>query len=456
MLKPNLNEINTFLDGARNGVRLDPQVFVSFAKKYDSLVIWGAGNLGSAVGVKLLNLGVNISSYWDIQAEKNKVCNGVSVVLPLSGQFDREKTLVLFCIGNVAVGPNIYRQLADDNWRHVVHGNDLLQGLLCPLSNEKPANTKICNSFDICSVCSCERLHNIVKTNAARVEGIHPDDTLSFDRVHFITNNVCNLKCTHCFMYINSYSKDRKQNVDTFQIKQDIDIVMKAVHSFGVVNIFGGEPFMHKAIDQIISQVLSKENFGSVIVNTNGIAKIKPKQFIGMQDSRVRLAFSNYLEVLDEQKKKVFFNNIETAKSLGINTKYQNTLPSWNISSTLEDKNDSAETMIQKKKDCGVRYLYVFDGKLFPCAFAMSIKDLGVADYSSDYVELDPLKTPEEIRNEILKLIERPHYGACGHCESFGSPALTSTAAEQGFSERYIRPKFKNINRINIPIVQIS
>ncbi|MBI5579459.1 MAG: radical SAM protein, partial [Deltaproteobacteria bacterium] len=424
-----------------HGERLDPQIIVRFTRNFDSVVIWGAGNLGTAVGSKLLELGVPVSCYWDIQAEIIKTCNGLGVTPPFTGYLRKETTLVLFCIGNVAIGPNVFRQLAENGWKHVVHGNDLLQGLLCPLSNERPPDTKICNSLDICSVCSCERLHNIVRANAARKLGISLGETLSFDRVHFIVNNICNLKCKHCFVYINSYPKEYKQNVSIGQILQDIDVVMRAVHSFGVVNIFGGEPFLHKDLDRIVSRVLSHDNMGAVIVNSNGTVRIENSQLASMADERVRLAFSNYLEVIDERKKALFFRNIETAKSSGVNTKYQNTLPTWNISSTLENKRDSIETTIQKKSACGVRFLYVFDGRLFPCAFALSIHDLRVADYKTDYVLLDPNKSPEEIRDGIRELISRLHYRACGHCDAFGSPALTSQAAEQGFDSRYALPE---------------
>jgi organic radical activating enzyme len=437
----NFDEMRDFLTGAHHGERLDSQIIVRFTRKFDSVVIWGAGNLGTAVGKKLLEIGVRVSCYWDTQAEMIKTCNGLGATSPFSGNLNKETTLVLFCIGNVAVGPNVFRQLAENGWKHVVHGNDLLQGLLCPLSNEQPPDAKICNSYDICSVCSCERLHNIVRANAARKHGISQSEILSFDRVHFIVNNICNLKCKHCFVYINSYPKEYKKNVSIGQMLQDIDVVMRAVHSFGVVNIFGGEPFLHKDLDRIVSRVLSHDNMGAVIVNTNGTVCIEHSQLDSMADERVRLAFSNYLEVLDERKKALFFKNIETAKSSGVNTKYQNTLPTWNISSTLENKRDSIETMIQKKSACGVRFLYVFDGKLFPCAFALSIHDLRVADYKTDYILLDLNKSPEAIRDGIRELISHSHYHACGHCDFFGSPALTSQAAEQGFDSRYALPE---------------
>jgi organic radical activating enzyme len=453
---PVTDSLQSYLHAARNGDRLDPATFVNFCRKFNNVIVWGAGNLGTAVGKKLREIGVNQACYWDTQADRIGSRNGLQVIAPFSGGFDRETTLVLFCIGNVAVGPNIQRQLGAHGWRHVVHGNDLLQALLCPLGNDKPADARICNSFDICSVCSCERLHNIVRAEVSRNQGVAPQYQLSFDRVHFITNNVCNLKCTHCFLYINSYPKARKQNVATKQILQDINVVLRAIHSLGVVNIFGGEPFLHKDIARIVQGVLAHNNFGAVIVNTNGIEPIDPEQMVPLQDPRVRLAFSNYLDVLDEKRVAAFHRNVESARAAGVNAKYQNSLPTWNISSTLEDKHDSDETKRQKKLNCGVRYLYVFDGKLFPCSFTLSINDLGVADYPSDYVLLDPAKDSGVLREEIRQMLDRPYYGACGHCESFGSPALASSAAQQGYDERYALPGANRRRRVRIPVVSAT
>lgn len=444
-------EIQEFLVGAREGDKQDPSVFVRYCRRFNSVILWGAGNLGNALGLKFKELGIPISNYWDTNHDSIKECHDVEVVAPFSSGKSSD-SLVIFCIGNVAVGPNVFRQLEKNGWQNVIHGNDLLQGLLCPLDNKQPPKAEVCNSFDICSVCSCQRLHNIVNADVARKQGIKKNETLSFDRIHFITNNICNLKCTHCFMYINSYPKALKKNVSTKQVLQDIQLSMTAIHSLGVVNIFGGEPFLHKDLHQIVSGVLGYQNFGSVIVNTNGLIKMKPHQLEPLKDKRVRLAFSNYLEVTDEKAQKLFFDNIEKARASGVNTKYQNSLPTWNISSTLEDKNDDEQVMINKKEACGVKFLYVFDGKIFPCAFSLSLYDLEVADYNTDYVELDPDKTPEQLRKEIIEMVSRPFYHSCSHCETFGSPALTNVAAEQGYDERYALPK-KTRKLIDIPIV---
>jgi len=108
--------------------------------------------------------------------------------------------------------------------------------------------------------------------------------------------------------------------------------------------------------------------------------------------------------------------------------------------------------MVNKKDACGVKFLYVFDGKIFPCAFSLSLYDLDVADYKTDYVELEPSKSTEQLRKEIVEMVSRRFYHSCSHCETFGSPALTNVAAEQGYDKRYALPE-KTRKLIDIPVV---
>lgn len=429
-------DIQEFCRAANEGEQVNIDGFKKYLENFEDIVLWGAGNLGNAIGKRFIELNLKISAYWDIRANDIKQLNGIKVIEPFTGGFNEKKSLMIFCIANVPVGPNLYRKLGEHGWENILKGNDLLQGLICPLSNEKELNTKICNDFDICSVCSCQRLSNIVKNKVLTTTDVEKKDLLSFDRIHFIVNNFCNLKCTHCFMYMNSYPNERKKNMELGRILEDIDLVLEAVHSFGVVNVFGGESFLHPNISLIVKRILEKRNFGSVIVSTNGVANIKPEQLDGFQDGRVRLAFSNYIGSLEPNQEKKFYENISFAKSLGVNAKSQNELPNWNISSTLTNKHNTVEEMKLKKSNCGVVFLYVFNGKVFPCAFALSLYDLGIADYSTDYVDIAASKSTSDLREKIRKLVSRSYLQSCGHCAA-PENCLTNKAGQQGFDPRY-------------------
>ena len=431
--------IEAFYREAHNGEKIDVGQFCDFLSSFEDLVIWGAGNLGTAVGKKIQDLGIRISGYWDAHFAQIKERNGIKVSVYNTGDFNKEKTLVLFCIANVPVSPVLYNKLHDDGWKNTLQGLAVLEGVLCPFSKDAPLDSAYCNSMDICTVCNCQRLSNIMKYKVSREKGIKEQDVLSFDRVHFIINNFCNLKCTHCFMYMNSYPSNRKRNVAFDVMKRDIKMVLEAVDSFGVINVFGGEPFLHPNLSDIVKEILSYDNYGSVIVNTNGQATMEDKQLEGFEDPRVRLAFSNYTAALGKEQVEHFEENVKKARAMGITVGVQNELPNWNVSSTLSDNKKSVDEMEQKAKKCGVRFLYVHNGKLYPCSMCLSINDLGVADYTTDYIDISKCKDAGELREKIKEMINRSYYQTCGHCDS--NLPLTTIAGQQGFDERYALPK---------------
>lgn len=430
--------VEQFYKDADNGKAADTNGMCKYLKTFENVIIWGAGNLGTAVGRKLKDLGVSVSAYWDAHYEQIKERNGIPVIKTYTGNFEPEKTAVIFCIANVPVSPKLYRELIEMGWKNVIRGLMLLEGMICPFSNETQLDTGVCNSMSMCTVCSCERLSNIMKNQIMKKKEIGADDILSFDRIHFIVNNFCNLKCRHCFMYMNSYPAERKRNVSLDIMKRDIQIMFEAVDSFGVVNVFGGEPFLHLQISDIIREILKNKNFGSLIINTNGMALIKEEQLKGLEDKRIRLAFSNYLTVITEEQKKRFSRNVSFAEEHGITVGIQNELPTWNISSTLCRNTYSEEELKLYKNRCDVKFLYVHNGKIFPCAMCLSVNDLGVADYPTDYVDIEKCRNAQEVREKIKIMLDRPYYQSCSHCDQ--KTGSTTVAGEQGFDERYALP----------------
>jgi len=419
----------------------DIQGLCSYINQFQNMVLWGAGNLGEAVGKKLLEIGARISAYWDAKYQEKKELNGVNVIEPFSGGFDKRNTLVIFCIANVPMAPPLLAKLEQNGWQSQLRGLAILQGLICPFERGKTIDPGICAKMKTCTVCSCERLSNLMKAQVANKQQIREEDVLAFDRIHFIINNFCNLKCTHCYMYMNSYPTERKKNVKFDVLRRDICLLMTAVDSFGVVNVFGGEPFLHPQLNDIVGQILKYDNFGSLIVNTNGAAQMHDEQMMNLKDSRIRLAFSNYKGALTEQQEEKVLRNLQHAQALGINAQMMNELPTWNISSTLGNNHCSEKEMKDCKDRCGVKFLYVFDHKVYPCAFSLSLKDLEVADYQDTYIDLDVANTPQKLRKAIKDLFAKDYFRSCGHCDNMGpGGAFAPIAGEQGFSERYALP----------------
>lgn len=430
-------DLNKFYDDAYSGQKIyETNAFVEYAKSFNSVIIWGVGNLGRIVYEKISSLGISVTVFWDQQYEEIKSFSDVAIIEPFTGKFDKSSTLVIFCIANVPVSPRLFALLAERGWKNTIKGLAILQGLICPMSFDTTINTALCAKNKACVVCSCERLNNLMKHYICKNKNITPEEILSFDRIHFIVNNFCNLKCKHCFMYMNTYPNKLKKNMRLLDIAQDIDKIMFAIDSFGVVNIFGGETFLNPEVGDITRHILKHKNYGSIIVNTNGVAPIKKSQITHMKDSRIRIAFSNYLGSLSKVQEKIFAHNIKELQNFGCNVQTNNKMPTWNISSTLQRKNFTHEELCQKKKSCGVVFLYYFDGKLFPCAMCLSINDLQIADYKSDYIDIRSSQSTAELRDEIIRLMKKDHYNTCAHCDDC-SKLFATAAGEQGFDKRY-------------------
>lgn len=433
-------DLQKFYSDAFSGQKIDyVDEFVAYVKSHKHVILWGAGNLGTAIGKKFIELGITIDAYWDAKFDKLLEVNSIRVLEPFSGDFDKKQSLIIFCIANVPVAPRLYAELSKKGWINVVRGLAILQGILCPLSLKGKLDTGICTKWNVCVVCSCERLSSLMKSKMIHERKISEKDFLGYDRVHFIVNNYCNLKCTHCFMYMNSYPNERKKNMTFKEISSDIDCVMQAVDSFGVVNVFGGETFLNPDISSIVAKILEYKNFGSLIVNTNGVANISGEQLASMNDSRLRLAFSNYLGSLKDIQETKYFEHIEFCRQQGINVQTNNEMPTWNISSTLCDNKFDIEYMKKRKSQCNVVFLYVFDHKIFPCAMALSINDLGIADYKSDYIDISEASSPQKLKQQIRELMSRPYFQSCSHCDDC-TGKFASKAGQQGFDPRYTLP----------------
>ena len=272
-----LNEISANIHNGKKLTEEKINWICNYIKSFDTIIRWGAGNLGQVVEKKLREFDISISAYWDIRANEIGEKDGIPVIEPFGGGFAKEKTLVIFCIANVPVSPRLYHMLAQEGWTHHFKGTLILEGLICPLSVEAPIDTSICSQMDICSVCSCERLTNMMKNQEIKERALEEKDFIYFDRVHFIINNFCNLKCRYCNRYMNSYPNEWKRNLSAETICADIDMVMEAIHSLGVVIVFGGEPFLHPELDKIVEKILEKRNFGTLLIDTNGVAPIKER-----------------------------------------------------------------------------------------------------------------------------------------------------------------------------------
>lgn len=149
---------------------------------------------------------------------------------------------------------------------------------------------------------------------------------------------------------MNEYPLNKRIDVPTDRILEDIDKFFDAMDSVGTVTVMGGEPFMHPDLSIIIRKLLEKRNFGIISIATSGTWPIKEEQLIGLNDKRINVSFSNYEQSIKPNQIDVMRKNVELLKQHGIAYTMGVYLPEWSVPSTLYDLNDSEETMIKRKR----------------------------------------------------------------------------------------------------------
>lgn len=421
--------IEAYYAQAHSGENVDNTKMLEYVRSFKKVVLWGGSYLGNAIGKYFLDHDVELTCYWDMRAEELKEVNGIQVNMPFTTE-DKENTLVVFCIGNNVIRPSLLIELGEKGYKNVIRGDYIYMAAICPFGNGSEIDSKVCQGSMCCRSIFCQRLSNIVKNSQPKEDHLH---TFS---ITLVINQKCSLKCKCCTSYMNEYPIDKRINVPTERILDDIDKFFEAMDSIGTVTVMGGEPFMHPDLSMIIKKLTSKNNFGLISIATSGTWPIRAEQLKGLQDKRINVSFSNYEQSISENQKKVMYENINLLKEHGIAYTVGIYLPEWQIPSTLYDLGESEEVMIQKKTNCAPpgRCMQVKNGKLHPCDFGTAVYSLGIADYETDYVDIEHSKGPEDLRAKIFAYIDQPYYRVCGHCQTC-KLGLTSKAAEQGYMD---------------------
>lgn len=424
--------LNEFYNAAHSGNRIDDHEVIEFIKSFQYVVIWGASYLGAAIGAYLLSRNVTIEKYWDIRASDIISLNQISVDEPFSMK-EKKNTLVIFCIGNNVIRDGLLKQLAVNGYMHILRGDYLYMGVICPFDKSTGIDPQHCQMTMCCRSVFCQRLSNIIQSKCPSQNNLH------MFSITLIVNSRCSLGCKYCTSYMNAYPRGKRQDIPLSRINADVDKFFAVMDSVGTITVMGGEPFMHKDISKIVTNLLSKENFGLISIATSGTYLIKSEQLEGLNDKRVNISFSNYESSLNDIHKKILHKNITMVENSGISHTLGVVMPEWSIPSTLFDQGYDVETMIGKKKRCvqPPRCMQIKNGKLHPCDFGTALYSLGVADYSMDYVDIEHSQSKEDLRNKIKKFITQPYYHSCGHC--IGMLGLTKKAGEQGFLD-FMKP----------------
>ncbi len=422
-----LFDLDYFYNQCASGETVNYADVLNYIQSFKCVVLWGASFQGAALGKFLLDNGIAIE-YWDIRSEQLKAVNGVKVTPLFSSEFAKEDTLVIFCIPNHVIMPELIRELEDHGYHNIIRGDILYSGTLCPFNYKTILRADKCWGTRECRSVICQRASSIIKNQNTMIK---PGPRIDLTYCAFIINSICNLSCKHCVQFVNNYPLHARSNVPFNVIARDIDTFLETIDSVGTIAVMGGETFMHQDIGSIVKRFSQHKNFGFVSLPTNGLHLIKKEHLQEISDPRIVVSFGYYLHVATDQQKENYYANIELVKSLGLTYTESVQLPTWVIPSELGKLAVDEEYMKTRKESCQMppRNLQVKNGKVHVCDRSVALHNMGIVDYPEDYLDLTKNQSLEQRRNELRALIDRPFYYTCGHCYPI---ELTIPSAIQG------------------------
>ncbi len=410
---------------------------IKFLEQFSEIIIWGAGHLGTALGKELFNRNLSLSCYWDLKADNIKSCNGYPVYHPFHNVRTEGRVLIIFGVTSGLIQAASIEKLKNKGYEYIP-GMKVYQELMCPLSLDNYDITECCKRVE-CNVDTCDKLNHLIFQKY-----YEPEKILLETGYLFITQR-CTLKCKYCIAYMNSYTEEKKFDYDVTRILTDIDRLTEACSYIKRIVIYGGEPFLHPQIGEIVERLAKKTNIGVIDIVSNGIFKQPEDVLKKLTYRNLRIEFSNYDEALSTQQLAVRDANYKKMQELGLNPFLHHVTPEWIMPRTFRDKHWDLEKMQQLKRGCDYfcasrdnqvkQSMVIANGKFYPCRMACSVYTLGVNDYEEDYIEVDKY-TSNELVAAIEALYNRSYFHTCRHCEE-KQGEITSIAGEQGFDERY-------------------
>ncbi len=242
----------------------------------------------------------------------------------------------------------------------------------------------------------------------------------------------CTLKCNGCIHYTSYHVKSFIANKE--DVCADTDRYFACVDTVKEIQIFGGEPFLHKDVGKICEYI--SENYtgrySEMLVTTNGTLIPSDEQFrLFSSCTNLRISISDYSKYSDSRLH--IEELLEKCRSFGIkyelNSNFYRT-DAENLWSDCGDPNlvfgTAGEEWRERFANCASSGYGVYGGKYFYCPNSMFAYITGIYPKGKDYLLLcDLLSLSKEERQKQLiswhlGYMDKKRLGFCSHCRGFG------------------------------------
>lgn len=244
----------------------------------------------------------------------------------------------------------------------------------------------------------------------------------------------CTLRCRNCNMYMPYYKAPVDQSLE--QIKSDLDVYFKHIDYVGLFHLVGGEPFLFKDLQEVISYLGEnyRDRIDVALITTNGTI-LPPKRTLALLKKHdITINISDYTKSVDYGSK---LAAVIAALSENSNTFTVRTLGAWlDFGNPTVSKNLSSQELSEHFDRCTAHFRGLHNHKLYYCHLNCSAVMAGVfPDNANDFLDLEADITPEEILKFDLGFTPLGYVTFCQRCNGCNTGiSVPVPVAEQGRS----------------------
>jgi organic radical activating enzyme len=242
----------------------------------------------------------------------------------------------------------------------------------------------------------------------------------------------CTLKCYDCANLMQYYTKPRKCSHAT--ILKAVDRFLSSINHLFEFRLLGGEPFIDKAMHEILNPLAQHEKVSCIIVYTNGTIIPNTSILEALTNKKVHVQVTDYgslsrqlnplLKLFDQYK--INYTVIKFEK--------------WQDCGGIELRTRTEKELERLYVNCCTADTYtLLHGTLYPCPFSSHAINLeAIPSTREEQVTLDDDRVPADLLREQIRAFSQPrrHLQACRYCGGRDFGQATIPAAIQAAQPR--------------------
>lgn len=375
--------------------------------KKDKIILYGAAMYGELALNALRECGLEAFAFCDRVQAGSSFC-GLAVISPDELKNHRDAH-VLICATKGFQG--IQHYLEELRWNSYYEISELLNFL---------------NYDKLREYCKQLPIDELIDKYKFYVED-RTSERLELSFVALSITERCTLKCKKCSVLAPYYKNPCDDSLEI--ILEPLKRLVTCVDSIAELQVGGGEPFMHRQLDQVLEWCLAQDKIREVSIFTNSTIIPTDKLIKVLKNKKIKLLLDDYGKLSRNLDK--IISLCEENDIRYIVQKFSR----WDDLGDYSEKGYTEEQVETIFKYCSFgNVMSLMKGKLYRCTTAARIADIGIIEEEKDdYVsfldeDMDVSVKRKEIRNLIYN---KKYHNGCRYCNGISTNKMGIPVAEQ-------------------------